>query len=38
MYQLTPTGWVFVKYCGEHFFDQPVHFINLGTSKEDLKQ
>jgi len=26
-----------VKY-GEHFFDQQVHVINLGTSKEDMKQ
>jgi hypothetical protein len=34
---LPPTEQLFVKY-GEHFFDQPVHFINVSTSKEDIKQ
>lgn len=34
---LPPTGWIFVKYYGEHFVDQPVHCINVGTSKKDVK-
>jgi hypothetical protein len=35
---LPPAGWIVVKYYGEHFVDQTLHFINLGTSKEDIKQ